>query len=216
MSWLARIFGTPASPGAATPVSRSAEAADAVDLAVDSARRWVRAGYYSREEIADWVADIAEDEGLDPYIFDADGLVAREIADLRAEQMHWPAVTEWDRLDAALEALEMNGIVARQDFTCCGSCGMAEIDAEIDRFEARGVTARGYVFFHQQDTESAVDGQGLYFNYGGRDTGERSALRVGEELVQALRRAGLKPKWNGDLGRRIFLPIDWKRRWTDG
>ena len=213
MSWLRNFLKRPPRP---VPLHESAEAVEAVDALVDWARVWVRAGYMTRTQIADTLLDMAEDEGLDPELFDADGLVAREIADLKAEQLQWPTVTEWDRLDAALEALDMAGIVARSDFSCCGNCGVGEMDEELNRLEARGGRPRGYVFFHQQDTEAAVRGQGLYFNYGGAVT-ESDAEHAGiaRELVSALEGAGLKPSWNGDLARRVRVDVDWKRRWTE-
>ena len=188
-----------------------------MDHIVAYARNWVRGGYLSRAEIVSEIEAMAEDEGLSPDLFDADGLVDLEVRDLKAEQIRWPAVTDYDRLDAALEALEMKRIVARQDFTCCGNCGQAEIGAEIADFEEKGVRARGYVFFHQQDTESAVEGHGLYFNYGhALEYDKPEASRdIGRELVAALEGAGLRPKWDGDLGKRVFVGLDWKRRWSE-
>ena len=199
------------------PIPQSAHAQEAVEYIVDHARKWVRGGYMCRADIVRELEGMAEDEGLSPDLFDAEGLVGMEVRELKGEQIHWPAVTDYDRLDAAMEALEMRSIVARQDFTCCGTCGVAEIGAEINDFEQKGVRARGYVFFHQQDTESAVDGHGLYFNYGHAleyDKPEAS-IEIGKELVKALEGAGLRPKWNGDLGQRIFVPLDWKRRWVE-
>ena len=199
------------------PLPQSAEAQDVVDDIVAYARNWVRGGYMTRADIITEIGAMAEEEGIAPDLFDAESLVDLEIRELRAEQRHWPAVTDWDRLDAAMEALEMKSIVARQDWTCCGNCGVAEIGAELDRFEEKGVRARGYAFFHQQDTESAVEGSGIYFNYGHAleyDAPEKSRA-IGWEVVEAMKGAGLKPQWDGDLGQRVFVPLDWKRRWVE-
>jgi hypothetical protein len=38
-----------------------------------------------------------------------------------AAQNDWPTVTDCDLLDRAFDELERAGIVARHDFTCCGT-----------------------------------------------------------------------------------------------
>ena len=216
MSWLRRIFARPPRPERTpdVPLAASEDAARAVDDLVHWAHVWVRGGYMSRDHVADWVEDLAV-ETLGSAPFDADSLVAREITDLRAEQVRWPAITQWDRMDAAMEALELNGIVARQNFSCCGNCGVGEIEAEMAAQIDNGARVRGYAFFHQQDTESAVLGDGLYLSYGGLRPDDRAAERIGAEVVDAFAGAGLRPDWNGSLDRRIYLPIDWKRRWQE-
>jgi hypothetical protein len=71
---------------------------------------------------------------------------------------------------------------------------------------------RGYAFYHEQDTESAAGGGGLYLNYGSCDEGTEAAVAIGHEIVAALKAKGLDPDWNGSLEKRIGLPLDWKRR----
>ena len=215
MKWLRRLL--PSDPDT-VPLSRSAQAAEVVDELVHMAHLLVRGGYTPRAEIVAHVEDLAVEDGLDPDLFDAQGLVAREIADLKAEQLNWSSQTDWDRLDAAMEALELQGIVARQDFLCCGNCGMDAIVGELDKHDALGGRrARGYVFFHQQDTDSAVEGRGLYFNYGHADDRATDAQHagIGRELVRALEAAGLEPEWNGSLDRRIAVRLNWQRRWVE-
>jgi hypothetical protein len=66
-----------------------------------------------------------------------------------------------------------------------------------------------------QDTQSAAEGYGLYLSYGGVEAGEEPALRVGNELIDALQRHGLKTEWDGNWSKRIAVKLDWKRRLTD-
>ena len=61
-----------------------------------------------------------------------------------------PEMQKNSNLNRAFAALEEEGIIARQNFTCCGTCASAEIWDEID--DSR--EWKGYVYFHQQDTES--------------------------------------------------------------
>lgn len=138
----------------------------------------------------------------------ADAALAEHLAD----QATWPATTDCDRLDAAFAALEASGIVARQHFACCGACGATQIVDEMERAAKDGRVVRGYTFFHIQDTEHAVDGEGLFLSYGARDGGKEAAVGIGHEVVAALLRQGLQPTWNGRHSHRIGLPIVWRRR----
>lgn len=127
-------------------------------------------------------------------------------------QSSWPRVTDCDRLDAAFAKLEASGIVCRQNFSCCGTCGAGEIQDEIAEAQRAKRIVRGYAFYHVQDTESAVDGGGLYLNYGAVEDGERAAIAVGREITKALRAAGLEVTWDETWAVRIHVKLDWKRR----
>ena len=130
----------------------------------------------------------------------------------KAAQASWPAETDCDRLDRAFAELEQQGIVARQNFSDCGTCGVAEIPDEIKAAEKSGRKVRGYVFYHMQDTESAAGGHGLYLNYGSIHSDDSASLKVAGEVVEALKRHRLKTEWNGTIEQRIGVKLDWKRR----
>ncbi len=175
----------------------------------------VRAGFQPREQI--WLAadDVCE-EAADPDAMRA--FAAAELARLwdhqRAVEAGWEGRTDCDRLDQAFAELESLGIVCRQDFTCCGNCGAAEIADEFAAMEAGGVCVRGYAFYHQQDTERAIEGEGVYLSYGAEAEGEAAALEIAREIIAVLTAHGLKPKWNGQWSQRILVPLAWRRRLT--
>jgi hypothetical protein len=129
-----------------------------------------------------------------------------------AKQENWPPVTDYDRLRVAFERLESAGIVTRQDFTCCGTCGAGAIVGEIEIARAGGRAIRGYTFFHMQDTEAAVEGHGLCLAYGATEEGEVPALAVAREVIETLKAEGLKTQWDGTWHQRISVALDWKRR----
>ncbi|QKW21632.1 hypothetical protein HUT16_23515 [Kitasatospora sp. NA04385] len=137
---------------------------------------------------------------------------ARQLADRLwlervAEQRTWVGETDPERLARAFAALDAAGITARENFTCCGSCGNAEIGAE----SAPG--ARGFVFFHAQCTEGAARGGDLWLLYGGFDGSAETTAAVGREVVAALAGAGLTTAWNGEPGDAIRVTgLDWRRR----
>src|SRR5262245_42543369 len=65
----------------------------------------------------------------DPHLDEAragqlvETLVREEIQAHLAAQADWPEVTDYDRLVDAFAELDSVGIVAREHFSCCGSCG---------------------------------------------------------------------------------------------
>lgn len=176
-------------------------------------RRHIVTGYLEPADITIFASEVFAEE-LDPVVLrhHAQRYTRELLAEHRAEQMCWPAVTDCERLDAAFAALERAGIVCRQNFTCCGSCGAAEIWGEMAAAEEAGACVRGYAFFHMQDTEAAVEGDGLYLSYGAVAEGPAPAEAVGRAIVDALEAKGLDTVWDGQWTRRIFVPMEWRRR----
>jgi hypothetical protein len=70
---------------------------------------------------------------------------------------------------------------------------------------------RGLTFFHQQDTEGAVEGGSIYLSYDAVDDGVDS-VEIAREIVAVLSAQGLKPNWDGTTAQRINVPLNWQRR----
>ncbi|MBO9714066.1 MAG: hypothetical protein J7495_14245 [Sphingomonas sp.] len=176
-------------------------------------RRDVQGGFRDEDAILTGLEDYLGDE-IDPALIrrEAPRLLREALAEHRAAAASWPGETDCDRLDAAFAALEADGVIARQNFSCCGTCGTSEIWEEVDEAQQAGLPAHGYAFFHMQDTEHAVEGHGLHLNYGACEDGEAAALAVGREIVAALEAEGLETDWDGSWSTRIAVAIDWKKR----
>jgi len=161
------------------------------------------------ERCVEYLSDEHEGADLEPLVRTA---AVAEWARVREEQASWPVPTDCDRLDRAFAALERSGIVARHNFTCCQTCGHAEIFDEIAGVQnPSGVW--GYTFYHMQDTEHAAEGYGLCFAYGAREEGEAALQKVGHAVAEALRREGLKVAWDGSVKKRIEVKeFVWRRR----
>jgi hypothetical protein len=175
--------------------------------------RLVHAAFQRRDEIWLLVDEVCE-EAVEPDAM-------REFAAVELERLwttqrrveaEWTDRTDCDRLDQAFAELESTGIVCRQDFTCCGSCGVAEMALACGDLERAGQNLRGYAFYHAQDTEHAVAGDGLYLNYGDLDGDESASLAVGREVVAVLQSHGLTPSWDERWASRIHVPLSWRRR----
>jgi hypothetical protein len=130
------------------------------------------------------------------------------------------------RTQAAFDELNANGVVARADFTCCGTCASAEIGDERD--DSRHW--RGYIYFHSQDTEQLIARGTTYIGYGAFDPEDfdedvydrlsdqakqdlyfRDVTRMLDEVVfPIVRRHGIEPEWNRNMGTRVlFTNADW-------
>lgn len=170
--------------------------------------RRIAEGFDPPAIIAESAAEYLELKGQDRLIA---AMVKEGMARYFLAQREWPATTDCDRLDRCFADLEKDGIVARQNFTCCQTCGHAEIGEQIEEARKRGAVA-GYTFYHQQDTEAAAEGGGIYLAYGALSGEESKAVDVANRIVDALGRAELKVTWDGKTSTRIHVHLDWKRR----
>ncbi|MER7174618.1 DUF6891 domain-containing protein [Streptomyces mesophilus] len=188
------------------------ELAEPVRTALESrVRELIACGYDGRDRLTEAAEDCLVDGKRRPVsTAQARALVDRLWLERVEEQRHWRGTTDPERIRAAFAALERRGITARENFTCCRSCGDAEIGAEA----AEG--ARGFVYFHSQSTESAAAGHGLMLLFGGFDGREESTVEVGREVVAALAEAGLRADWDGSASRAVHVtPLDWRKRLGD-
>ncbi|MFC0027934.1 DUF6891 domain-containing protein [Micromonospora chaiyaphumensis] len=141
-------------------------------------------------------------------------LVAR-----REQQRQWGAVRS--NLTRAFADLNELGVLARENFSCCGTCAAAEIHDERDGSRHW----QGYLWYHQQDTESLLaseDGE-VYLGYGAyppADFDEVAYAALPEAEQQAryqvdlerlldevvfpvLREHGMRVEWNRKQSTRI-------------
>lgn len=186
---------------------------DIADSIAELIAREVAAGFTPAAEIVtaavEFVSGEASPDVVRAY---AESRVRSALQEHRDAQSSWPERTDCDRLDAAFAKLDAIGVVARQNFSCCQNCGHGEIWDEINGRAPTLPAARGYVFYHCQDTESAVEGDSLFLAYGSVAESDAAAVDVGHEIVQALRAEGMDPQWNGSLRARIRVPVEWRRR----
>ncbi|WP_285558665.1 DUF6891 domain-containing protein [Actinoplanes regularis] len=179
---------------------------------------WIVLGRDDAGEFADYLEEeerhgLTEEEVISAYegAFDA----------RRAQQRAWGEVRS--NLTLAFTELNELGVLAREDFACCGTCAATEIHDERD--DSRHW--RGYLWFHQQDTESLVtsaDGS-VYLGYGAYPpedfdvaaydamTDSEKAARYQADLERllddvvfpVLREHGMQVTWNREKSTRILL-----------
>lgn len=170
----------------------------------------VTAGFESRDEIIqsaiDSFCDVHDPDEIKTF---AEPLTDELLREHAAMQTHWSHPTDCDRLSEAFAELNRASIIARQNFWCCQTCGIAAVEDELKK--VRG--AKGYVFFHEQDTESAVRTGTMYLSCGSVNAKKESIVQIGHEIVKVLTQHGFDVHWDGDFKRRILINhLDWKRR----
>jgi hypothetical protein len=179
----------------------------------------VKEGFSSREDIFDDTVDMVEDEYENIDASEAEEFIEPEI-DSQFEKHYklqetWKNPTDCDKLDEAFAAMEEQGIVGRQNFACCQTCGNAEIVSEIKEY-ATTKTPIGYTFYHMQDTESAAERGTLYLAFGSVTDSDEDSVEVGKKIRNILEEKGFSVEWNGSSEKRIGITgIDWKRRRDD-
>ncbi len=174
----------------------------------DRVRLLLRCGYDDRaqltEDAEEWLVDGDERPVSRAQ---AGHLVDRLWLERLGEQETWRTTTDPELLTRAFDTLNTQGITARENFTCCRTCGTAEIGAE------RAEGDHGFVYFHTQCTESAAEGHGLTLLYGGFDGSAETTAAVGREVVAALDAAGLSAVWDGNPDKAIEVrPLIWRKR----
>lgn len=176
----------------------------------------VAEGFSSRADILGRFTEDLDEETYGEHEESAvEWYVEEAILAHHAKQATWTKPTDCDKLDAAFRALNRNGVLARQNFSCCSNCGEAEIGGEMAEAKGGGRRVVGYAFYHMQDTESAVAGHGIYIKYGATKVDATQTKLIGRKIADTLTAAGLKPEWDGDPGTCVVVPLKWRKRRQD-
>ncbi|MFZ6709636.1 DUF6891 domain-containing protein [Undibacterium sp. TC9W] len=169
---------------------------------------WVWSGFYDANRVNDMLDDILEDD-VDET--DMRALINREFSEKRKQERKWPDTTDCDRLDTAFDELNSKLIIAIHNAGYTTSDGHEDV-SEVHSKMPPG-TYRGYCFYHGQDVERAVAGQGIFLAFGDMRDTEEGKLEVAEIIKTTLQSHGLFVEWDGDTNKRISIPrMIWQRK----
>ena len=180
---------------------------------INEIRSVVRGGFEERDRII----EIFREEMYAPGELNEREIelaVDAEIKAHEADQATWPTNTDCDRLDAVFAQLNEDGIIALHNAGYTQSDGYADFQAAL-AFAPNPEGITGYCFYHGQDLERAVAGQGLFLAFGPTNPREEETkgTEVGQRVSKRLIEAGFGIEWNGAFNSRILIkPFDWKRR----
>lgn len=175
---------------------------------LESIHTWVWSGFYSPDEVNDMIGDILEEDADEAMLRAA---VAPEFERKMNAEKEWPKVTDFDRLTDVFAALNKRGVL------CLHNAGYTMSEGHEDAIEMLADQPKdkflGYCFYHEQDIEQAVHGQGLMLAFEHVPGGDHDKLKVGIAVKEELERAGFAVTWDGGTETRIHIPnFDWKHR----
>jgi hypothetical protein len=197
---------------------------DTLDNILESIYIHVWGGFYDQAEVEEIILEAIREEQeifLDDDAAENDTIneeairtmIQIEFARKQAAEQTWPKQTDCDRLDQVFNTLNTIGILALQNAGYTQSDGLDDIAQLYAEAGGEQSSIRGYCFYHSQDLERAVQGQGLYLAFGHVDETNEGKVEIGRSIEQILRQADLLAVWDGSGQTRIFLPeIDWKKR----
>ena len=175
---------------------------------------WARSGYapFLLDELEDRVGDLLEEPAPRAFVEEVRAFAQERLDEQRVAEATWTEPTVNDRLTEAFADLEDRGVVALENAGYTMSDGWSDCN-----HAAAGIPdARGATFFHGQDVERGVRGEGLLLAFGAYVEGEEheaASVAIGREIVEVLAAHGVPTEWSGSVKERIrILPFEWRRR----
>jgi hypothetical protein len=120
------------------------------------------------------------------------------------------------KLSKAFKALRKEGLIAKQNFACCGSCGCYEIGEQAKlRAKLIGKFPKGYVFFNRQSTQSMYQTGTVHLSYAAfysrNDVRRKECftdVEIGNLIVDKMSEVGLATEWDGDTDRCVLVDVE--------
>ncbi len=121
------------------------------------------------------------------------------------------SVAHKDALNLAFKLMRQHGLIARQNFSCCGGCAGYEIATQVAEMSIEErAKVKGTVFYHRQDAANLRDEGECYLAYGQLELKEHGPIglptvEVGQLVAQCLTDAEVPFEWDGNPDTRIFV-----------
>jgi hypothetical protein len=116
-----------------------------------------------------------------------------------------------DKLNQAFSMMRKQGLVARQNFSCCCGCAGSKLTTLIVAMsDKKRAKVNGVCFYHRQDNACLMDGDDLWLSYGPVESTEYGQIgletaQVGHLVALCLDQAGLTYEWDGNPSSRILV-----------
>jgi hypothetical protein len=180
----------------------------------------VKGGFEKKSALMRDIADRVRDVGDSPnpkLVKELQAFASALLDKQRVAEAKWTGRTTNDAIDAAFAELNRAGIVALQNAGYTMSDGWDDANERARKLLKQGNKPRGAAFYHEQDLERGVAGDGLFLVFGAYEDNKKkrdaAAVAVAKDVVATLARFGVKTEWNGTVGKRIqILPFAWRRR----
>ncbi|HYC94911.1 MAG TPA: hypothetical protein VEB39_04350 [Sphingomicrobium sp.] len=174
-------------------------------------RLLIWSGFFDRMDFQTYLDDLSCDEDAASYLDELREYGKAEFDNKNAAESDWPERTDWDRLNDVFEALNHTGILALHN------AGYTTSDAHSDAWEIINDSPPnrwlGFCFYHGQDVERAVLAMPLFIGFDAVADDIQAKREIGDQIANALRKAGFTVDWNGDPETRMSITnLDWKKR----
>ncbi|SKB02767.1 hypothetical protein SAMN02745166_03681 [Prosthecobacter debontii] len=182
---------------------------DVNDDILDAIRVRVWSGFYDEAEVQELIDEVLED-GADEVRLRA--AVAPEFSRKAEAEGTWPETTDCDRLDAVFQRLAQRGVLGLHNAGYTMSDGHEDANDQL----AKEPSGRyfGYCFYHGQDLERAVRGEGLMLAFDHVEGDVPEKIKVAQVIRDELESAGFVLSWDGTSNKRIHIPkFHWQRRY---
>lgn len=181
----------------------------------DSIYTQVRSGFYSLEDIQNNIIEEIEDNGFEDEI--SEDWAYKQInavnEELLKESESWGENTQTNRLIAAFDELAESKIIALHYTGYTMDDGEYEV-IEVERtLNDNNEKSEGYCFYHGQDLERAVRGDGLNISFQKiNNESDVVSKEIAKKIVAVLEKHDLKVDWNGKASSKILMPeFKWQR-----
>ena len=169
-------------------------------------------GYLTAEEIAETI-ESDDDPKENPHVEDLLPRI-RARMEARHDELRRRGTSAYARLRRAFDELEGRKVIVRENYWCCNTCGFDGIAHEMA--EEENQDTRGFVFFHQQDTDRVVESNVLLLRFGGFDEAREGwttsdTTKMGHEIVDVLQKNELEVSWNGAADEAISVAMEWDK-----
>jgi len=96
--------------------------------------------------------------------------------------------------------LRKKGILARQNFSCCGSCGSYELFNYI-----KDTDKIGYVFWHHQENKSFKKHGEVFLHFSSKSDDDAETIKIGKTIVEEIIKLNLPYEWNESASECIHI-----------
>jgi len=177
---------------------------------LDAIKSQVWSGFYNESDVHQLIDDIIEKDADEKMLRES---VPIEFGKKLIAENSWPEQTACDRLNNAFDAMRAENIAAIQNAGYTMSDGFTEVSEMLHQIGRDGI--RGYCFYHGQDLERAVCGEGLMLAFGDLEDTLNGKIEIGKIVVGVMQENGFKVEWDQDSEKRISTsPFKWQRRYS--
>lgn len=109
-------------------------------------------------------------------------------------------------LNEAFAKLRKAGMIARQNYLCCQSCGCAGVDRDFNNLSAEKQKSKlGYCFYHRQGNARRKQSHNFHLTFGVFKEGLGDPTAIGQKIVEVLADCGIPVRWNGNSDTTICI-----------